>query len=107
MNQSVSGVWRCSFGTSDDITPVKLLGAGSSAPLDEGSVSLPFQHKNFSSRITPRGFVVELPMKNDEDFYGFGLQFRSFNQAGRRRFMKVNSDPGTDTGESHAPVPFY
>jgi alpha-D-xyloside xylohydrolase len=46
-------------------------------------------------------------MNNDEDFYGFGLQFFSFNHAGRRRFMKVNSDPAADTGESHAPVPFY
>jgi alpha-D-xyloside xylohydrolase len=46
-------------------------------------------------------------MKNDEDFYGFGLQFHALNHAGKRRFMKVNSDPVADTGESHAPVPFY
>ena len=28
-------------------------------------------------------------------------------QLGRKRYIKVNSDPKMDTGESHAPVPFY
>jgi alpha-D-xyloside xylohydrolase len=46
-------------------------------------------------------------LKTREDIYGFGLQLQGFNQAGRRRYIKVNSDPVANTGESHAPVPFY
>ena len=56
---------------------------------------------------TRRGVTVMLPMETDEDIYGFGLQLQSFNHAGKRRYIKVNSDPVADTGEGHAPVPFY
>lgn len=56
---------------------------------------------------TKRGITIMLPMNTDEDIYGFGLQLQSVNHAGRRRYIKVNSDPVADTGEGHAPVPFY
>ncbi|MDR2021506.1 MAG: DUF5110 domain-containing protein [Treponema sp.] len=105
--KTVTGVYRLSLGAAENITPVKLFGPGGvQAPFADGA-SLPFGAGAIASRVTKRGFVVELPMKNDEDFYGFGLQFHGFNHAGRRRFLKVNSDPAADTGESHAPVPFY
>ncbi|MDR0758890.1 MAG: DUF5110 domain-containing protein [Treponema sp.] len=105
--KTVAGVYRLSLGAAEKTTPVKLFGPeGAQAPLAEGGPP-PFGAGSITSRVTKRGFVIELPMKNDEDFYGFGLQFHSFNHAGRRRFMKVNSDPAADTGESHAPVPFY
>ncbi|MDR2079159.1 MAG: DUF5110 domain-containing protein [Treponema sp.] len=105
--KTVAGVYRLSLGTAENSTPVKLFGPGGAQELFTDSGSLPFGADAIESRATKRGFVVELPMKNDEDFYGFGLQFHTFNHAGRRRFMKVNSDPAVDTGESHAPVPFY
>jgi alpha-D-xyloside xylohydrolase len=105
--KTIAGVYRLTFGATENITPVKLFEPdGAQAPLaDCGPLS--FGVGAVTSRVTKRGFVIELPMKNDEDFYGFGLQFYSFNHAGHRRFMKVNSDPVVDTGESHAPVPFY
>lgn len=49
---------------------------------------------------------MTLPMSTTEDIFGFGLQLQSVNAAGRKRYIKVNSDPKMDTGESHAPVPF-
>jgi alpha-D-xyloside xylohydrolase len=115
MNRFCSGVWRGSFGVSESLTPVRLFGTRGvvpgggtdTPPLEDGASSLPFRRGDIAFRTTRRGFVVEIPMKNDEDLYGFGLQFHAFNHAGRRRFMKVNSDPLVDTGESHAPVPFY
>jgi alpha-D-xyloside xylohydrolase len=109
MNPSTSGsgIWHNTFGIPEDVTPVRLFGAGNKVPIMDNIASLPFQYGNIVSHNTQRGFVVELPMKNDEGFYGFGLQFYSFNHAGRRCFMKANSDPAADTGESHAPVPFY
>ncbi|MDR0719712.1 MAG: hypothetical protein LBF78_08765, partial [Treponema sp.] len=104
---TVKGVYRLTLGTAEKTTPVKLFGTGRVQPPCAEGGSLPFETGAVSGRVTKRGFTVEVPMKNVEDFYGFGLQFHSFNHAGRRRFMKVNSDPVTDTGESHAPVPFY
>ncbi len=58
-------------------------------------------------RFSERGMTITLPMETVENIYGFGLQFFGINSAGKRRFIKVNSDPVADTGESHAPVPFY
>jgi len=60
-----------------------------------------------TSRSDRRGLQIMLPMDSDEDIYGFGLQLHSLNQAGRKRLLRVNSDPVADTGEGHAPVPFY
>ena len=39
--------------------------------------------------------------------YGLGLQFQSVLQRGRKKKIRVNADPAADTGDSHAPVPFY
>jgi alpha-D-xyloside xylohydrolase len=107
MSKTITGVRCCQLGESESITPVKLYGAGAVLELGHDNTALPFNRKDIVSQKTRRGFIVEIPMKNNEDFYGFGLQFHAFNQANRRRFMKVNSDPLADTGESHAPVPFY
>jgi alpha-D-xyloside xylohydrolase len=39
--------------------------------------------------------------------YGLGLQFQSFIQRGLKKKLRVNADPVVDSGDSHAPVPFY
>ena len=31
----------------------------------------------------------------------------SFEQRGKKKIVRVNADPRVDTGDSHAPVPFY
>ncbi len=72
-----------------------------------GTAKLPEVAGQITSRQDKRGLQIMLPMDTQEDIYGFGLQFRSLNQAGRKRLLRVNSDPAADTGESHAPVPFY
>jgi alpha-D-xyloside xylohydrolase len=56
---------------------------------------------------TERGCLVELPLRPDAEVYGLGLQFMSFNQRGKKKVSRVNADPKMDTGDSHAPVPFY
>ena len=45
--------------------------------------------------------------EEDEGFFGFGLQFYSFNHRGKLRFLKVTADPKEDNGQSHVVVPFY
>jgi len=50
---------------------------------------------------------VELPLGPGAEVYGFGLQFLSFNQRGKKKVARVNADPKMDAGDSHAPVPFY
>jgi alpha-D-xyloside xylohydrolase len=35
------------------------------------------------------------------------LQLQSFQQRGKKKTLRVNADPLMDSGDSHAPVPFY
>ena len=50
---------------------------------------------------------MRLPLKADEQIFGLGLQLLSFAQRGNKKTVRVNADPKMDTGDSHAPVPFY
>ena len=58
-------------------------------------------------KLTARGCLVELPLRPEEQIYGLGLQMLSFAQRGKKKTVRVNADPKFDTGDSHAPVPFY
>lgn len=110
MEQIAKGIWKLVLGDPEVHTPehfrefsvrkeeIEKLPISRRAGLGEGDIHW---------KQTKRGVTVTLPMETDEDIYGFGLQLQSFNQAGRRRYIKVNSDPVADTGEGHAPVPFY
>lgn len=57
-------------------------------------------------RTNARGCVLELPL-GEEQIYGFGLQLNGFNQKNKELFLRVNADPTKNTGDSHAPVPFF
>ena len=39
--------------------------------------------------------------------YGLGLQLQSNWERGKKKTLRVNADPRMDSGDSHAPVPFY
>lgn len=57
--------------------------------------------------VSRRGTTVAFPLMAHEEIYGFGLQFFGVAQRGKKRVIRVNADPRGDTGDSHAPVPFY
>src|SRR5690348_2862741 len=59
------------------------------------------------SEITARGTMLRLPLAPREGVYGFGLQLLSFAQRGKKKTTRVNADPRVDSGDTHAPVPFY
>lgn len=73
--------------------------------LPEGS--LPFNINDIKITRTERGVLVEIPLNEEEQLYGFGLQMGSFNQKGLRKKPVVNDNPSHDLGYSHAPMPFY
>lgn len=110
MEKIAEGVWRVRIGKPESITPVSVrkttidtkgLDALPSVPL------APIRADVIASESAPRGLLVELPMAADEHIYGFGLQLKSHDQTGLKKHLRVNSDPVADTGDSHAPVPFY
>jgi alpha-D-xyloside xylohydrolase len=102
------GVWRATLGTPEKFTPVtsRLVPAKTEAFAKLPKIDaapLPTIH----GKSMKRGFVVELPLRPQEEIFGLGLQFMSLAQRGKKKVTRVNADPTIDTGDSHAPVPFY
>jgi len=101
------GVWRFTFGAPEEITPVK---TRHYRPAVEGLAELPKVAKcpvDVTASISERGVLVEALLEPREMIYGLGLQLQSFQQRGLKKRLRVNADPAMDTGDSHAPVPFY
>lgn len=110
MEQIVNGIWKLVLGEPEEKTPVFF----QTVPMKAKAIhnlpvraELPDICSDIQFQVTARGITVTLPMETDEDIYGFGLQLKSMNHGGRKRRIRVNSDPPGDTGESHAPAPFY
>jgi alpha-D-xyloside xylohydrolase len=101
------GIWRATLGQPETITPVK---SRLIAPAATALRSLPQVNAApiaASGILTPRGCLLTLPLQAQELVYGFGLQLLSIESRGKKRTLRVNADPKFDTGDSHAPVPFY
>jgi len=102
------GVWKATLGAPEAHTPVR---ARRIPPAADGLAKMPAIERpplpipQYS--ITARGVELELPLEADERMYGFGLQMLSFQQRSKKRTIRVNADPKVDSGDSHAPVPFY
>lgn len=71
----------------------------------ESHVSYPLSLITFKENA--RGCRIELPIRKGEQFFGLGLQLQAFNLTGKHYVTRVNSDPLVETGDSHAPVPFF
>lgn len=102
------GIWRASLGRPEQHTPVqdRLI-----PPLEAALHRLPPAPSStlpqVTGRIDRRGAHLQLPLEADELLYGFGLQLMSVQQRSMKRTIRVNADSKGDSGDSHAPVPFY
>ncbi|MCU1324609.1 MAG: glycoside hydrolase family 31 [Acidobacteriaceae bacterium] len=102
------GIWKAVVGTPEAYTPV----VARAVPMDaKGLKALPVVGtapiEAIRGQTGARGCTVWLPLVPGEEIYGFGLQLLSMENRGKKRTIRVNADPKLDTGDSHAPVPFY
>lgn len=72
---------------------------------EESKIDFPTDKFHFSENAG--GCRLEFPVSAEENFFGFGLQLKSFNHTGHKLSLRPNSDPVSTTGDSHAPVPFF
>lgn len=102
------GVWRARLGIPERVTPVS---SRLVPPQTDGFARLPRVDAAPLPAIhgtrTERGCLLRLPLRPHEHIFGLGLQFLSFDQRGKKKVARVNADPKVDTGDTHAPVPFY
>ena len=105
------GIRKLTFGEPESCVPSAQ--SYRKAPLADAIAELPepetapFPLEEIRFTTSPRGCRLELPLRPGEDLYGFGLQLKSLRQTGKKRTLRVNSDPVADTGDSHAPAPLY
>ncbi len=110
MHQIYNGIYKLTIGTPEKFTPVSLRNnpvaeqALATMPTD---CDIPFSETSMHAEITNRGTLLELPLTDSEEFYGLGLQLKSFVQKGKKKMLRTNADPKADAGDSHAPVPFF
>lgn len=105
--QQLPGVWKLRFGSPEAITPVQTRHYAESRP---GFARLPQVSEcpvQVTAQISARGCLLHIPLASNEAVYGLGLQLMSFLQRGSKKKLRINADPKMDTGDSHAPVPFY
>ena len=101
------GIWKFRLGIPETITPVAVRHF---VQADNGLAALPQVEKcpvTVSGSGSRRGYRVRIPLAPNEVVYGLGLQLQSVIQRGLKKKLRVNADPKMDTGDSHAPVPFY
>lgn len=109
----MNGVFWYTFGEPESVTPVKLFSADASSRIipdredDTADYAPPIDPASIRFSVTARGAVLTLPLQPDEQIFGLGLQLNSVCQRGRKKTLRVNSDPIADLGDSHAPVPFF
>lgn len=103
------GVIKLQAGEIDTYTPYALFGG---KPALEAMKQLPTSELPFSPdevriQVRDRGCMVEVPLADDEQLYGFGLQIETFGQRGMRKRPIVNDNPLNGLGYTHAPQTFY
>lgn len=104
---TLPGIWKHTIGVPEKITPQS---TRTVKPDKDGLNNLPSVETcpiQITGRVNERGVLVKLPLKPDECIYGLGLQLQSFQQRGSKKMLRVNADPKIDSGDSHAPVPFF
>lgn len=103
------GIWSASIGSGYSLNPIAV--ADKKPKLDAinkmDAADFPNQLKQIEIEDVQNKLIISHTLKDDEKIYGLGLHFFKMNHRGRTRYLRVNSDPKIDTGETHAPVPFY
>ena len=115
MNPIFPGIVHLRLGQPETHTPITLRQrppAAQALRALPAAPPCPLDLDDIGARKSARGFVIDIPLGDDEELYGLGLQLQSFRQRARgqmgdKKTLRVNSDPRVNTGDSHAPVPFY
>ena len=102
------GVIKLTMGTPDKFSPYTFC---TEKPKVEAmkqlsNTPLPFDLKDVLVQRNSRGVQIRIPLNDQEQLYGFGMQIGTFEQRGLRKCPIVNDNP-SNTGFTHAPQPFY
>ncbi len=103
------GVWKGTIGIPDAITPLSVaqINPRLEALAALGNAPFPAQLYESAADTDDRNTSLRFPLRQEEEIYGLGLQFKSVKQRGTIKQLRVDHYGGSDNGRTHAPVPFY
>ena len=103
------GVIKLSMGEPDQFSPYTFCSEKPrvDAMQQLSETPLPFSLKDVVVQVNSRGVQVRIPLNDEEQIYGFGMQIGTFEQRGLKKRPIVNDHPVSDIGFTHAPQPFY
>ncbi len=108
INPLYPGVYRVTIGSAERLVPSFFADTPLTDKLNHlEDVSCRMVTNDIKAKKSRTGITVTLPLGTQEHIYGFGLQLKSFEQTGKKRLVRCCADPRSDTGESHASIPFY
>ncbi|MBQ4091333.1 MAG: glycoside hydrolase [Clostridia bacterium] len=96
-------VYKVRYGTPEEIVPSRFAPAPKCEIIEN---SQEISGKMIFS-TSKRGTQIMIPIESDAGIYGFGLQLKGFQNRGKKKTLRPNADPVADSGDSHAPVPFF
>jgi len=98
----MANVFKLTLGTPEEIVPSNFKQPSKTTLSD--SCKYPLDKIKF--KTTKFGCSIEMPLE-DEEIFGFGLQLKNVRHRGTKKMLRPNADPLSDSGDSHAPVPFF
>ncbi len=107
--QTYPGVWKAVVNNPDEFN---LLSVSNRLPKTDaiqklGDAAIPIEKSEITAYTKNGRTYVRFPLANEEQLYGFGLNFKTVRQRGRILRLHVDHYGGTDNGRTHAPVPFF
>ncbi len=98
-----ANICKITFGTPEACVPSRFA-PSPRIPIREVK---PEAAKEIEFSVSRRGCKLVLPLTANTQLYGFGLQLRAFKHRANKITCRVNADPRSASGDSHAPVPFF
>ena len=96
-------IYKLTLGTPEKFVPSRFAPA-QKVPVREISAK---DAPEIKFSVSHRGCRIVFPLSQTARIYGFGLQLKAFNHRGNKITCRVNADPRSASGDSHAPVPFF
>lgn len=98
----MAAIYKLTLGTPEAITPSQFKEKSKTTL----SKDCQYPTEQIKFKTTSAGCSIEMPL-SDEEIFGFGLQLKSVCHRGTKKTLRPNADPLSDSGDSHAPVPFF
>ncbi len=103
------GVWKAVIGKPEVYNLLTASGAkpNTVALAKLGTAPFPLKINDIAGLVTDGKTSLRFPLDEQEQLYGFGLNFQTVHQRGKILQLHMDHYGGKDDGRTHAPTPFY